>query len=78
MTTAPYQRILDIQQALCEPGSLDGWLFYDFRGSDPLAYRILLLDPTLHITRRWYYWVPARGTPIKIVHRIEPHTLEQL
>jgi Xaa-Pro aminopeptidase len=78
MMTAPYQRILDIQQALCEPGSLDGWLFYDFRGSDPLAYRILLLDPTLHITRRWYYWVPARGTPIKIVHRIEPHTLEQL
>jgi Xaa-Pro aminopeptidase len=78
MTTAHHQRVLDIQQALREAGALDGWLFYDFRGSDPLAYRILLLDPTLHVTRRWYYWVPAQGTPVKIVHRIEPHILAPL
>ena len=73
-----HRRVTDIQHALAETPDLDGWLFYDFRGSDPLAYRVLLLDPTRHVTRRWYYWVPARGHPVKLVHRIEPHTLDAL
>lgn len=76
---APHRaRVADIQGALRESGQLDGWLFYDFRGSDPLAYRILKLDPHKHVTRRWYYWVPSTGTPIKILHRIEPHILREL
>jgi Xaa-Pro aminopeptidase len=79
MTTALHQkRIAEIQQALRERDSLDGWLFYDFRGSDPLAYRVLQLDPTRHVTRRWYYWIPTSGDPIKIMHRIEPHVLAEL
>jgi Xaa-Pro aminopeptidase len=77
MTTAIYQRISEIQQALRD-AEIDGWLFYDFRGSDPLAYRILLLDPTVHVTRRWYYWIPAQGVPVKLLHRIEPHVLDTL
>ena len=66
-----------IQQALRDAG-LDGWLFYDFRGSDPLAARILKLDPRRHMTRRWYYLVPAQGTPTKILHKIEPHSLDDV
>ena len=66
-----------IQQALRDAG-LDGWLFYDFRGSDPLAARILKLDPTRHMTRRWYYLIPAQGTPTKILHKIEPHSLDDV
>jgi len=77
MTTAIDQRVSDIQQALCDAG-IDGWLFYDFRGSDPLAYRVLQLDPTVHVTRRWYYWIPAQGLPVKLLHRIEPHVLDAL
>ena len=77
MTTAIYQRISEIQQALRD-AEIDGWLFYDFRGSDPLAYRILQLDPTVHVTRRWYYWIPAQGVPVKLLHRIEPHVLDTL
>lgn len=77
MITALHQRVNEIQQALRET-DIDGWLFYDFRGSDPLAYRILQLDPTLHVTRRWYYWIPAQGTPVKLLHRIEPHVLDPL
>ncbi len=77
MTTALHQRVNEIQQALRE-AEIDGWLFYDFRGSDPLAYRILRLDPTLHVTRRWYYWIPAQGAPVKLLHRIEPHVLDVL
>ncbi|MBI3603740.1 MAG: aminopeptidase P family protein [Nitrospirae bacterium] len=81
MTDLPrshHQRIADIQKALQETPNLDGWLFYDFRGSDPLAYRVLLLDQAKHVTRRWYYWVPAQGTPVKLLHKIEPHVLDEL
>ncbi len=72
------ERVAAIQRALQEMDGLDGWLFYDFRGSDPLAYRVLLLDPGRHVTRRWYYWIPATGEPVKLLHRIEPHVLDEL
>src|ERR1700737_4588489 len=53
---------------------LDGWLFYDFRGRDPIAHRILKLPPAMR-TRRWFYFVPAKGTPRKLVHKIESESL---
>ncbi|MDW8240313.1 MAG: M24 family metallopeptidase [Acidobacteriota bacterium] len=66
-----------IQQALQAEG-IGGWLFYDFRQSDPLAYRILRLDETKFGTRRWFYFVPAEGEPVKIVHSIEREYLDSL
>ena len=78
MTTVHQERVTAIQRALREDGSVDGWLFYDFRGSDPLGYRVLLLDPAMHVTRRWYYWIPSEGAPRKLLHRIEPHVLDHL
>jgi Xaa-Pro aminopeptidase len=54
------------------------WLFYDFRKSDSIAYQILNLDTDSHPTRRWFYLVPASGTPQKLVHRIESDKLDQL
>jgi Xaa-Pro dipeptidase len=66
-----------IQSALREQG-LDAWLFYDHHGRDPLAYRILGLGQPKHITRRWYYLVPAKGEPLKLVHRIEAGKLDAL
>jgi Xaa-Pro dipeptidase len=71
------ERIRAIQAALTQAG-LDGWLFYDFRGSDPLAYRILKLDQRGITTRRWFYYIPAVGEPVKIVHSIERDKLDQL
>jgi Xaa-Pro dipeptidase len=59
----------DLRQA-----KLDGWLFYDFRGRDPIAQRILNLPPAMR-TRRWFYFVPAKGTPKKLVHKIETGAL---
>ncbi|MCS6852093.1 MAG: M24 family metallopeptidase, partial [Gemmataceae bacterium] len=56
---------------------IDGWLLYDFRGSNPLARRILGLGDRHH-TRRWFYFIPARGTPRRLVHRIEPYALDGL
>ncbi|HVF28585.1 MAG TPA: hypothetical protein VM943_10115, partial [Pyrinomonadaceae bacterium] len=73
----PAERVAAIQTALRD-AKLDGWLFYDFRKSDPLAYRILKLDEKGSTTRRWFYYVPAAGEPVKIVHSIERFKLDQL
>jgi Xaa-Pro dipeptidase len=56
---------------------MDGWLFYDFRGRDPIAQRILDLPEGMR-TRRWFYFVPAKGTPKKLVHKIETQSLAAL
>ena len=66
-----------IQTALREAGH-DGWLFYDHHHRDPIGERILGLDPKAHITRRYYYFVPAVGEPRKLVHRIEQGRLDAL
>ncbi|WP_353066347.1 Xaa-Pro peptidase family protein [Tunturibacter psychrotolerans] len=66
-----------IQHALRE-NKIDGWLFYDHHHRDPLAYSILGLDPNAHVTRRWFYFIPAHGEPKKLVHRIEASRLDTL
>ncbi len=66
-----------IQAALREQ-QLDGWLFFDHHHRDPIAYRILGLSPSLHVTRRWFYFIPASGAPRKLVHRIEAGRLDPL
>jgi Xaa-Pro aminopeptidase len=69
---------LDNIQAALRDSSLDGWLFYDHHHRDPIAARILGLDPHAHVTRRWYYFIPASGEPRKLVHRIEQGRLDVL
>src|SRR5215813_9883155 len=74
---SPEERVTEIQAALRE-AKLDGWLFYDFRHSDPLAYRILKLDEKMFASRRWFYYIPASGEPAKIVQSIEQFKLDSL
>src|SRR6266403_6124649 len=66
----------EIQSDL-KAAKLDGWLFYDFRGRDPIAHRILHLPPTMR-TRRWFYFIPTKGAPRKLVHKIESESLAAL
>src|SRR5262245_26802765 len=66
-----------VQAALGEHG-LDGWLLYDFRGSNVLARRVIDLPANRFLSRRWFYFVPARGAPRKLVHRIESGALDHL
>jgi Xaa-Pro aminopeptidase len=66
--------ITDMQKDL-RAARLDGWLFYDFRGRDPIAHRILGLPAAMR-TRRWFYFVPTKGVPKKLVHRIEAGALQ--
>ena len=66
-----------IQRELRAAG-LDGWLFFDHHGHDPLAYRVLGMDQSAHVTRRWYYFIPAAGEPRGLAHRVEPRLLDAL
>ena len=67
-----------IQHALREDG-LDGWLLYDFHGSNPIARGVAGLRGGAKLTtRRWYYLVPASGAPRALVHGIERDALAHL
>jgi Xaa-Pro dipeptidase len=70
-------QIDDIQKALRDE-KLDGWLFFDHHQRDPLAYRILKLNASRTVTRRWYYLIPANGEPKGLVHAIESGVLAGL
>src|SRR5437773_2060907 len=66
------QRTLAMEQ-------IDGWLLYDFHGSNPIAVKMAgLAGSGKMTTRRWYYFMPASGIPKKLVHAIEPFVLEEL
>jgi Xaa-Pro dipeptidase len=64
-----------IQEALAEQ-QLDGWLLYDFRGTNPIARSVIGFDPSQIGTRRWFYLIPRSGEPVAILHVIEPHATQ--
>lgn len=67
-----------VQDALREAG-VDGWLLYDFHGSNPIARRLAGLSASAKLTtRRWYYLIPGRGEPRALVHAIERDRLDHL
>lgn len=63
-----------IQESL-KREKLDGWLFFDHHVRDALAYRVMGVTPPSHVTRRWYYFIPAEGEPRGLVHRIESNVI---
>ena len=70
--------IAAVQRALGDDG-LDGWLLYDFHGSNPIARRVTgLSDAAKLTTRRWYYLIPVAGPPRGLVHAIERDRLDHL
>jgi Xaa-Pro dipeptidase len=70
-------KLRDIQKNLVEQ-NLDGWLLYDFRRSNDLAFDLLEIPEEKFFTRRFFYWIPKKGKPVKIVHRIESENLDHL
>jgi len=67
-----------VQKAL-KADSLDGWLLYDFQGSNPVSYRLAGMGGAGHLaTRRWFYLIPQSGEPRALVHAIERHNLDHL
>jgi len=71
---------MDLQaiQTALRAQQLDGWLFCDHHRRDPMAYRILGLPDHGMATRRWFYFIPANGEPVKLSHRVEPRALNAL
>lgn len=69
--------LASIQKSLREFG-VDGWLLYDFRGSNLPARRILDLESRAPGSRRFFYMIPADGEPRKLVHAIETRALDHL
>lgn len=65
-------------QAEMRASKIDGWLFYDHHHRDPIASHILGLDSNRMATRRWFYFIPTKGEPRKLVHRIEQGQLDSL
>jgi Xaa-Pro dipeptidase len=68
---------LTLVQAAIRDFGFDGWLLYDFRGSNILAQRVADLSEK-KLSRRWFYYIPATGEPKKLVHAIEPAALDHL
>lgn len=61
--------IAQIQQML-QRENLGGWLIYDFHSINAIA-RELVPPDKYHVTRRWYYFIPAQGEPTLLAHKIE-------
>jgi Xaa-Pro dipeptidase len=53
-------------------------LFYDFRRSNDLACKLLEVPQSRLLTRRFFYWIPQKGEPVKIVSAIEDKILQHL
>jgi len=77
ISTPTTNSLIDRIQEQLQAESIDGWLFYYFKNNDPISLNILGLTEG-HMTRRWFYYVPAKGQPVKLVHRIELDVLDSL
>jgi Xaa-Pro aminopeptidase len=60
-------------QAILHELGLDGWLLYDFHGSNPIARQVIGLGSDRFATRRWFGLIPASGEPVWLHHAIEAH-----
>jgi Xaa-Pro dipeptidase len=65
-------------QSELRASKIDGWLFYDHHRRDPIANTILKLGGNGLASRRWFYFIPSKGEPRKLVHRIEAGMLDSL
>jgi Xaa-Pro aminopeptidase len=53
-----------------ERAAVDGWLVYDFRGSNP-AFTRLLTSAASHSTRRAFMYIPRGGEPRLLIHHVD-------
>jgi Xaa-Pro aminopeptidase len=73
-----YPKLIREIQKVLQAEKIDGWLLYNFRGSNVFATRLLALPEYIMFTRRYFYYIPAIGEPRKLVHRIEEWNLDAL
>ena len=61
-----------------ERSAADGWLIYDFRGSNPAFSRLLGRPGELKSTRRAFLYLPALGEPRMLIHHVDAGNLARL
>ncbi len=59
-----------------ERAAVDGWLIYDFRGSNPAFGR--LLASASHSTRRAFLFIPRQGEPKLLMHHVDAGNFARL
>ena len=71
---------MDIEriQKLLRDQHIDGWLMYNFHKNNVIAERLLQLPDDIVQSQKFFYFIPADGTPQKLVNRIEGHNLDSL
>lgn len=73
-----FQTKIDLIQQKLQEYKLDGWLLYNFRNTNIFATKILEMPTDKLSSRRYFYFIPAKGTPQKLVHSIEQYDLDHL
>src|SRR5438270_8614876 len=59
-----------------ERAAVDGWLIYDFRGSNPAFER--LLSSHTKSTRRAFLFIPRKGQPRLLIHHVDAGNFARL
>lgn len=77
-TAVPRVAITDVPavQGLLAVQRLGGWLLTGREGSNPIARA--LVAPTGAPTHAWFYWIPTRGEPTRLVHAAETASFAHL
>ncbi len=71
------EKLLNAQKYL-KQHDIEGWLLYDFQKLNPFALEFLEIPEKNLITRRFFFFIPKTGEPVKIVSKIEPNILSHL
>jgi Xaa-Pro aminopeptidase len=65
-------------QGELKAAGVDGWLLYDFHNRDAIAHHVLGLDFGKFTSRRWFYWIPTSGQPVRLCSKVEATKLDSL
>ncbi len=68
----------DAIQAFMREQRIDGWLLYDFRGSNPVLAQVLPRAEKRWTTRRAVLFIPAGGDPVLLAHGIDWNQFEDV
>ncbi len=67
---------IEAVQGVLAVRSLDGWLLAESKGKNPIA--IELVAPGAPTSRQWFYFIPAFGQPMILVHKSEASAFENV
>ena len=64
-----FQKVYDSAQEFMAQDGIPAWLVYDYRESNPIFRQVI--QPSGHVTRPCYFYLPAQGQPRLLVHHVD-------